>query len=134
MVKFFSVKRQYCCILRASKKVIINNEMVKIPAIVCQFSDHNFTTDDEETIKLFRHHIQRGCRSFIEMPSAEKIKKVRAVADKVEKAKKKAEVEARREVGLVPEEEKVHSKFSDFMKTLKKPSQGVVQGVRDITG
>ena len=122
--------------LRSPKTIIIDGDKVNIPGVMFEFKDNRFDTagmyEEEEAIKLMDNWLERHPRQkwVSQAPSDGDMKKMTAVAKRIEKAKKKAveEVLAKDEAneGLMKGKED----FDAFVKKTKKTN--LVKGMRDV--
>lgn len=136
MAKYVHTKSGGMIVLRPTKSLVIDHSVVDIPPIIFQFRDGQFDTDgmeDEElAIELMDKWLAKNPRQpwIVKAPSDDELKKMTAVAKKIEKAKAKAveEVMEKNEAneGLMKEKED----FDAFVKKTKKAN--LVKGMRDI--
>ena len=114
-VTYFSKRPKETFTIRCAKKIIINGEVVKVPAIRLEFVNHRAKTRDSETIQLMEEKLQepKWAKQYYRAPEEAEIKRAAETAKEIEAAKKKI-LEKRG-----PVEPRPATSFAKFLKEKK---------------
>ena len=90
-VVYYSTRRNETFTIRCAKKIIIDGEVVIVPAIRLKFVNHRAKTRDLETIQLMEEALENSKwnRRYHRAPDQEEIKRAAETAKEIEAAKKK---------------------------------------------
>ena len=114
-VTYFCTRANMTFTIRCAKKIIIDGEVVKVPAIRLEFTNNRVSTKDAETIQLMEEKLEepKWARLFHRAPDEAEVKRASETAREIASARKKI-IEKRG-----PVEPQPATSFEKFLKTKK---------------
>ena len=129
-VTYFSKRPKETFTIRCAKKIIIDGEVVRVPAVRLEFVNHRAKTRDAETIQLMEEKLQeyKWAKQYYRAPDEAEIKRAAETAKEIEAAKKKI-IEKRG-----PVEARPATSFAKFLKEKKSERDiTLTSGMRGLT-